>query len=627
MSTVFQPTRLVGAIAIAMGFSSPAFAQVQSNDKAATLDTIVVTASRSEQKIEDVPARINVIDEKAIHQNPISNLSDLIQLDPSIYAKQSGGIGQISELSLRGTSPAQTLVLQDGARLNNQNNLSPLFPAFLDASHIQQIEVLKGPASVQYGSDAIGGVINMITKVPEKTGAQLTGIYGENNTYKTLVNADYVDASGFYAQIGGQRLESDGTSILNTQNKNEKAGFDQKGYYTKVGYYQKDQIDTSLEINQNQGRSIYYNYNMNLNNAVRDFKNQVINAKAAYVLNSDFTVNARYSNIRDEQTIPTDRSYYNTESNEGDLSLKWNLLPHQNILLGVSYLDSEYETPSIKDKKQSIDSVGYYVQHQYQDNGMSTQVGVRVEDNERFGTHTVGQAAIRYQLLPLTSIYANIGTAFRAPSLNEMYTQWGGNTELKPEKSTSYELGFDQDLNYGLKASLSAYYTEIDNLITYTCIATCDGDWVSTFPVSKNININKAKITGGEFNLKWSNDIYYINTQYAYARSINDETDRDIAYRPRQRLTLTAGYEYDNVGINTSVIARSKSNSSQTSSDNQVPGSATVDVNAYWNINPNVKVFTNIQNIGDVRNKQVYNFGPWYINGGRLASAGVTFRY
>ena len=627
MSISFQPTRLVGAIAIAMGFSSVAFAQDQSTDKTVSLDTIVVTASKSPESIKNVPARINVIDDKTIHQNPISNLSDLIQLDPSIYVKQSGGMGQLSEVSLRGTTPAQTLVLQDGARLNNQNNLSPLFAAFLDTSHIQQVEILKGPASVQYGSDAIGGVINMVTAPPSKTGAQLTGIYGENNTYKTVLNADYVDASGFYAQAGGQRLESDGTSILDIQDKSEKASFDQKGYYAKFGYYQKDQIDSSVEINQNQGRSIYYNFNAGLNNAVRDFKNQVINAKASYALNSDLTVNARYSNTKDQQYVPNDSSYYNTESNEGDLNLKWGFLPHQNVLFGVNYLDSEYETPSITDQKQSVDTVGYYLQHQYQDNGISTQAGIRVEDNERFGTHTVGQAAVRYQLLPLTSVYANIGTAFRAPSLNELYTQWGGNTELKPEESTSYEIGLDQQLNYGLSAGLSAYYTEIDNLISSTCIATCNGDWVTTFPVYQNINIDKAKITGGEFNLKWSNDIYYVNTQYAYARSINDKTDRDIAYRPRQRLTLTAGYEYENVGINASVIARSKANSSHTNSDNQVAGVATVDLNAYWNINPNVKVFTNIQNIGDVRNQQVYNFGSWYINGGRQASAGVTFRY
>ena len=97
----------------------------------------------------------------------------------------------------------------------------------------------------------------MISAIPTQSNVVITGIYGENNTYKTVLNADYVDASGFYAQAGGQRLESDGTSILDIQDKSEKASFDQKGYYAKFGYYQKDQIDSSVEINQNQGRSIY----------------------------------------------------------------------------------------------------------------------------------------------------------------------------------------------------------------------------------------------------------------------------------------------------------------------------------------------------------------------------------
>nr|WP_298891346.1 TonB-dependent receptor [uncultured Acinetobacter sp.] len=624
MSKVFQPATLAGAISIAL-ISTISFANTETN--VIKLETIFVTASKSAQNIKDIPARVTVIDEKTIQQNPIANLSNLIILDPSIYTKQSGGIGQISELSLRGTSPAQTLVLQNSARLNNQNNLSPLFPAFLDTSHIQHVEILKGPASVQYGSDAIGGVINMITTQPSKTGTQITGVYGENNTYKTILNADYVDDSGLYAQIGGQRLESDGTSILDIQNEKEKASYDQKGYYVKFGYYQQDSIDSSLEINQNKGRSIFYNFNTSLNNAARDFKNQVINAKTSYLLNSDLTINARYSNVQDQQYLPNDSSYFNTESNEGDLNLKWDFLPQQNILFGLNYLDAEYETTTITNGKQTVDSLGYYIQHQYQKNGLSTQAGIRLEDNEKYGTHTVGQMAARYQLLPLTSIYANIGTAFRAPSLNELYTQWGGNDKLKPEESISYEIGFDQKLNYGLSTSLSAYYTEIDNLIDSKCIEICDGDWVTTYPVYQNINIDKAKLTGSEFNLKWSNNLYYINTQYAYIRSINDAKNRDIAYRPRQRLTLTAGYDYENLGMNAAIIARSKANSSHDNSNSKVSGVATIDLNAYWNINPNVKLFSNIQNVGNVRNQQVYNSGSWYINSGRLASAGVTLRY
>lgn len=127
-------------------------------------------------------------------------------------------------------------MLKNGARLNTQNSFGPVSPEFMDLTDVDQIEILKGPASVQYGSDAISGVINLISKTPTKSGVNLTGIYGENNTYKSILNADYVDASGFYTQVGGQRLESDGTRILSSQNKNDKAGFDQKGYHAKFGY-------------------------------------------------------------------------------------------------------------------------------------------------------------------------------------------------------------------------------------------------------------------------------------------------------------------------------------------------------------------------------------------------------
>lgn len=163
MSNLFQPTALVGAIAIAMGFSTSVSAQDSSNVVNASLETLVVTATRSEEKIKDVPARITVISKSEIEKNPALNLSDLIQRDPSVFVKQSGGIGQITEISIRGTRPNHTLILKDGARLNSQNHLAAIYPSFLDSSDLEQIEILKGPASVQYGTDAIGGVAQMIT--------------------------------------------------------------------------------------------------------------------------------------------------------------------------------------------------------------------------------------------------------------------------------------------------------------------------------------------------------------------------------------------------------------------------------------------------------------------------------
>ena len=614
MSTLFQPTALVGAIALAMGFSVSVQANTDSSVNA-SLETLVVTASRSEEKIENVPARISVIDEKTLEKNPILNLSDIIQRDPSVYIKQSGGMGQISEIALRGTKGVHTLVLKDGARLNSQNELGPLYPAFLDTTDLQQIEILKGPASVQYGSDAIGGVVQLISKKPSKSGAELTGIYGENDTYKTIAKVNVVNDQGLYAQIGGQRLESDGTRILESQSTSEKANYDQKGYTAKVGYFQENNIDASASITENKGVSIFSNDYIT-NTAQRQFVNRIINAKVNYNILPDLTLNAHYANVQDKQNVPTYASYYNTENNQSDLNLKWKFNPNQNILVGATYNDANYKSNTILKSDQSIDSTGYYFQHQFRNELFDTQVGVRIEDNERFGTHTVGQGAIRYHFLPNASIYTNIGSAFRAPSLNELYSQWGGNENLKPEESISYELGLDYGITSNLLANFSIYRTNIDNLIVYN--------------VATNENIGKATFTGGELGLKWQQDDLFLSTQYAYVDTENKASGLEIAYRPKQTVTLSAGLENMVYGVSASIIARSNSNTSNSANPIKVPGYATIDLNAFWNINPNVKVFTNIQNIGDVEYRESLNTDPtndWYINGGRLASAGVTFKY
>lgn len=612
MSKTFQPTRLVGAIAIAMGFSPVIFAEDTTN--ATQLDPIVVTASKSAEKASEVPARISVIDEKTIEQNPLLNVSDIIQRDPSVYIKQSGGLGQISEISLRGTKSVHTLVLKDGARLNSQNELGPLYPAFLDTTDVQQIEILKGPASVQYGSDAIGGVVQLISKKPEKTGAELTGIYGENNTYKAIVNANLVTDQGFYAQVGGQRLESDGTRIFESQPENEKAGYDQKGYHAKIGFFQENLIDASASISENKGTNVFSNDYIT-NTAQRQFENRVINTKVAYNILPDLIINAHYANVQDKQNVPAYGSYYNTENNESDLNLKWKFTPNQNILVGATYNDANYKSNTILNSDKSVNSTGYYLQHQLKNDLFDTQVGVRLEDNQRFGTHTVGQGAIRYHFLPNASVYANIGSAFRAPTLNELYSQWGGNENLAPEESTSYEMGMNYDLTSNVSTNFSVYHTKIKDLIAYNA--------------GTNTNIAKANFTGGEAGIKWQQDDLFLSTEYAYVKTENEKDNTEIAYRPRQTITVSTGLENAIYGISASLIARSKSYADSANSM-RVPGYATVDLNAYWNIIPNVKVFTNIQNVGDVQYREVLNTYPsndWYVNTGRQASVGVTFRY
>src|SRR5690606_14017898 len=464
MSIQFQPTALVGAIALALGTTSSVHAAEQKVAKA-SLNTIVVTATRSEENIENVPARIAVISNDQIEQSPIASFPQLMMSDASINMVQLGGYGQIASLFMRGTESDHTLVLRDGVRLNNDAS-GLASNSFIDTTEIQQIEVLKGPASVLYGTNAIGGVVQILTKTPEKDSAFISAEIGENRTSKTILGVDAVE-NGFYAQIRGQRLETDGTKIFDYDDA-KPSSYDQKGFSGKFGYH-SDAFDLSLEHSENKGRSEYENYswtNYAYTPRAHEFFNQVTTLSSRYQPTETTELKARVSHFNDDlkQLNVAERTTY--VSDEYDLSLREQLTAQQNITVGVNHKDLDTETLKPADPFQErLSTTGYYAQHQLHTDKLKTQLGVRLEDNEKYGAHTVGQAAMRYFFIPAFSLYSNIGSAIKAPTMNDLYYGEYANPELKPEESLSYELGTDWQINTKWQTGLSVYHTEIDNLI------------------------------------------------------------------------------------------------------------------------------------------------------------------
>lgn len=606
MSNLFQPTALVGAIAIAMGVSVSAQANTNSTVHA-SLETLVVTASRSEQKISEVPARINIIEPKILEQSPIASLPQLLQTDASINMVQSGGYGQTSSIFLRGGNSNQTLVLRDGVRLNSATSGTASL-AFIDTTDIKQIEVLKGPASVLYGTDAISGVVQLISKTPEKTSAFVTAEIGEDKTYKSVVGADLAE-NGFYAQIRGQRLETDGTPVKDVENA-PNASFDQKGYSAKVGV-EKESFAASVDYSENKGYSDYDNYGALVS---QHFKNEIINVKGRLNVLENLAVHARFSQFKDEIDQNNSPDFVHSKTQESEIYGQWGLTPHQNILVGVTQRNIDGDILSFGSPYQEdIDSTGYYIQHKYNQAGLNTQIGIRVEDNEKFDTHTVAQGSIRYQVLPLTSIYANIGSAFKAPTLNDMYG-YGGNTDLKPEESLSYEIGLDQKLAYNISTGLSLYTTEVDNLIDFDSA------------LNQMTNLEKAKMEGSELYVKWQGENLFTNLSYNYVRAKDKKTDEDLSRRPRQNVSLTTGWADERYTFSTTLLANGDYDNS--AFDNvQIPGHFRVDMHGQYKVNKNIDIFANIQNVSDSKYRTASGSGSYYINGGRLASAGVTLRY
>lgn len=615
MTFYSQPTALAAGIAAVLAFS--AYAQA-ANIPSATLETIVVTATRSEEKLEDVPARISIIDESLIEQSPIASFPHLLMSDASINMVQLGGYGQQASFFLRGTESDHTLVLRDGVRLNN--DASGLAPNnFIDTTDIKQIEVLKGPASVLYGTNAIGGVVQIISKTPEKNVTFISAEIGENQTYKSIVGADLAD-HGFYAQVRGQRLETDGTAIHEHENA-AASSFDQKGVSAKFGY-EAARFGTSLDYSENQGNAQYEQYSwssMQYEHKSQDFKNQIATLKSRFSPTDQLTLNARVSYFKDEleQLKSFERTDY--ESTEYELTTKQQMSAAQNIIAGITH--RQLETSTLKTAEsfhQDLNSTGYYLQHQYQTDKLKTQAGIRLEDHEKYGQHTVGQLAARYFFTPLFSSYTNVGTAFKAPTMNDLYYGDYATPGLKPEESQSYEMGIDLQLTPQLKSSLSLYRTEIDNLID----SDPNNNW-------KFANIEAATIQGAEIYVNWANDALFAKAGYSYNQAKNDKTGLDLSRRPRQKLALSAGWADEHYGLSTTLTANSHSDSSNYD-DDVIPGHAQIDFNSYYQPNGQLRFFANIQNVGDVQYKTASagNYdGKFYLNGGRLASVGLTVKY
>lgn len=611
-NTFFKYTTLSFALLASQSvFADTAQPDNAKNQSNFELDPIVITVTRSEENTSTSPARIHVIQRQNIEQNPISNLNDVLKNAASVNMVATGGLGQQSSLFLRGTNSTHTLVLRDGVRLNTASAGASNSP-FLDLSDIHRVEVLKGASSVLYGTDAIGGVIQLLSQKPEKTGGFITGVYGENHTYKAILGANLVQ-NGFYAQIRGQRVESDGTPVKDFIHA-PKAPYDQKGGSAKIGY-ENQNFALSADYTQNQGNNAYDNFGMPTS---QDFKNEIVNLKGRIQINPDVQIHARVSQFKDDlkQKDPNYLGNYdfaNNTTKEYELYSAFKFTPQQTILLGATHRNLKGDILSFSNPyNETVKSTGYFAQHQYQSDKLNTQLGIRLEDNEKYGNHTVGQGAVSYHFTPNTRIYSNIGSAFRSPNLNELYA-YGGNPDLKPEESLSYEIGLDQKIAENAIIGLSAYQTEIKNLIDQP-------DFI------RNINIHKAKLKGGELYLKWKQHDYFANASYHYVQPKNKQTNEYLSRRPRHNASITVGLENEKYGLHSTVRAKSGYDNSGFDTV-KIKGHATVNFHGYWNVNPNLKLFSNIENIGDVKYRTAFGSGSYFVNGGRQANIGLTLKY
>jgi vitamin B12 transporter len=479
-----------------------------------TLPELVVTATRTAQTVDESLASVTVISREEIDNSQALTLPEILRGVPGLDISSNGGLGKTTSVFMRGTESDHVLVLVDGLKIGSAT-LGNVALEHLPLSQIERIEIVRGPRSSLYGSEAIGGVIQIFTR--QGKGIQASVGMGDDRTYQVTAGLSGATKENWYS-LYADHLQTEGFNDCqgNTSGgcftiEPDDDGYDNTSFSAKLGHRFGDSVTIEAHAMQAQGHT---EYDSSFDNEA-DFVQQVLGLKADYVASDSWQLNLSAGRSLDEtdnfgNNAP--KSFFYTSRTSATFQNNF-LFSNENILtLGYDYQKDEVDS-STQYTVDSRDNQGVFAEYQTQWNGADLIAGLRNDDNEQFGNHTTGNIAFGYALSPNMRLMISYGTAFKAPTFNELYFPNFGTPKLAPEESESIEMGLMGTLP-DYKWSLNAYHTKIDKLIA-TNFDAATGNFFAD-------NINKAKITGIETALSWHKAGWEFNIKGTWLKPEDD---------------------------------------------------------------------------------------------------------
>ncbi|HEU4602927.1 MAG TPA: TonB-dependent receptor [Steroidobacteraceae bacterium] len=461
-------------------------------------DEIVSTATRIEQPISDVIGSVTVITRKDIENRAVQSLQDLMRGEVGISVANTGGMGKLSNVFLRGTDAEQVLVLVDGIRVGSATSGTTPFE-FLPIDQVERIEIIRGPRSSIYGSDAIGGVIQIFTK--KGAGSSVTAGGGSNSTYKTggslglgtdhswfNVSANRVQTEG-YNSCDGAPLNPDFTGGGGCfTHEPDRDGYHNNSASLRTGYSWEN---ASIEAN-----ALYATGTTEFDGSFTnetDFTERVIGVRGRIHPSDAWALSLLVGDARDNQdnffndpdtdAPRIDTGFFNTDKRNASLQSDLSLGIHQ-LTVGVDYLNDRVDSDTPYDQT-SRDNIGTYAVYQTALGAHRLLASARYDDNEQFGGHSTGSIGWKWNFTHALAVHAAWGTAFGAPTFNDLYYPGFSNPHLDPERSRNVEFGISGEHSLATW-SLVAFDTHTSDLIVYDS------------QLSAPNNVNNAQVRGLE---------------------------------------------------------------------------------------------------------------------------------
>lgn len=505
------------------------------------LDKIVVTPSKMSQISNDSSQTVDVIGSKEIELQGTEQLSDVLTDITSANISNYGGPGGTQHLRMRGSTSAQVLIMVDGLPINNPRD-GEADLSTIPVDNIDRIEVVHGPASSAYGSSAMGGAVNIITKNPPGEGKKIEAItkFGTYRTYLEQISA-------------GGRLGPLGCIIT-------------AGYESSAGFR------TNTEFNSKNANA-KFNYDLNSWNSLKlnssffkskagtpgpitspdpDDKQTTLNntTDIKWDFNPDQTtsISSRFYNIYDRLQFNENETEsffdtagiatHTTKVTGGEIQLNKKFASIYEAVLGVNYVSNTNNSTSSGKHKYSVNA-GYIENKLNLLEQLTLNLNGRVDDYSNFGTQFNPSAGIVYKINELNRLRGSIGRSFRAPTFNDLYWPdegWAkGNPNLKPEKGITYEIGYDTDINKYISGGITYYRNVYSNLI----------NWAEVSDVWTPLNVDSAIIDGIELENTLSfTDNFSINAKYTFLHALDKKTHKFLIYQPENKIDCALKYKF-----------------------------------------------------------------------------------
>jgi len=480
---------IAATLASSLG-SSVAFAQDD-------LDETVVTATRTPVSLDAVGAPVIVISRDDIERSLASDVSELLQAHAGLEIARNGGPGQTASLFTRGTESNHTVVLIDGVRIN-PGTIGGAALQNIAPESIERIEIVKGPRSSLYGTDAIGGVVQLFTRGAAKDGASAGATFGSDNTQQMFGDVALTPGEKMRLGFGGSYAESEGMPVFVDDDLD-------RGYRNVTGrasleYAATDALTLRARAWQTHGRTEYSSQTFSdppYAPASQDFENSVYSAEAEYRRAEGFGVRATVSHALDDIDQlqagfgPAEFDYARTARTNVDVQVDLARMGTHALSFGLQRSDENTRAQSfgtVFDEDTVVTQA--FVQDQFEIGRLTSRLALGGVDHETFGSELTWNAEFGAAFGTGTRVTLSGGTAFRAPDSTDRFG-FGGNPDLDPEVSEQVELTVRQKIGDRHHLSLSAFDNRIDDLIDYvvTDFVTFDG---------QNENIERARIKGVE---------------------------------------------------------------------------------------------------------------------------------